>query len=77
MLSAVDHETEEELIRSLRDYGEGPTTIIVAHRVSALEHADRVIVVDDGRIQDQGTHRELIEREGLYRDIWQRQRRAS
>ena len=76
VLSAVDHRTEQELITMLRAR-HGATRIVISHRLSALEHADMVLVLDGGRIVDQGPHSSLIEREGPYRDAWLTQREAS
>ena len=76
VLSAVDHETERRLIAALdRVGGEGvgPTVLLVSNRVSALVDADTILVLQEGRLVDQGTHRELIEREGLYRAAWRHQ----
>ena len=78
VLSAVDHRTEAALVASLRDAGKGrgapPTVVIVSNRVSALRHADNIIVLEEGRVAAQGTHDELVVRPGLYRDIWEVQR---
>jgi ATP-binding cassette subfamily B multidrug efflux pump len=75
VLSAVDHGTEAELIASLRDRGLGaPTMIFVANRISAIQHADLILVLDGGRVVDRGTHAELLGRPGLYRDTWEKQR---
>ena len=76
VLSAVDHETEARLVDTLRGLGQGagdrvPTTLIVSHRLSAIRHADVILVLDEGRLVDQGTHAELAARPGLYRDTWQ------
>jgi ATP-binding cassette subfamily B protein len=65
-LSAVDSETESAILQSLRRVREGRTAIIVAHRVSALRDADRIILLRDGRIAESGTHEELLERGGEY-----------
>jgi len=73
VLSAVDHHTEQQLIGSLQAQSPAPTTVIVAHRLSALAHADVIIVLDGGRQVDHGTHAELLTRPGLYRDTWLRQ----
>ena len=73
VLSAVDHETEQKLVDSLREVGDRPhppTTLIASHRISALRHADQILVFEDGRIVDQGTHAELCRRPGLYYDSW-------
>ena len=74
VLSAVDHSTESQLIQSLRDRGTTPTTVIVANRISALQHADLILVMEAGHVVDRGRHSELCERPGLYRDTWERQR---
>lgn len=76
VLSAVDHHTEQALIDTLRSDPNRPTTVIVAHRLSALRHASVIAVLDRGRVVDRGTHDELVERPGLYRDTWLRQREA-
>jgi ATP-binding cassette subfamily B multidrug efflux pump len=73
VLSAVDHRTEHELLASLRARDDHPTTIIAANRISALERCDHVLVLDGGRVVDQGTHGELITRPGPYRDTWEAQ----
>lgn len=75
VLSAVDHGTEKELIASIRGAGAGGavTTLLVAHRVSALQHADQVVVLHEGRVVDVGRPEDLLARPGLYRDTWQQQ----
>jgi ATP-binding cassette subfamily B protein len=69
-LSAVDTETEEMIIKALRERRGKMTTLVIAHRLSTLAHADRVIVMESGAIVQSGTHRELCERDGLYRRLW-------
>jgi ATP-binding cassette subfamily B protein len=73
VLSAVDHHTEQQLLGSLADGERTPTTAIVANRLSAILHADVIVVLEGGRVVDQGTHAELVSRPGLYRDTWLRQ----
>jgi len=72
-LSAVDAEREEFILASLREFFHKRTSIIVAHRLSAVMNADRTIVLDKGRIVEQGTHEELVAHNGIYSRIWQLQ----
>ncbi len=72
-LSAVDTDTESEIIDALRRTRGRQTTIVIAHRLSTLAHADRVVVLDRGRIVQQGTHAELVREDGLYRRLWEHQ----
>lgn len=75
VLSAVDHHTEQELLTTLRARADS-TRIVVSHRLSALVHTDLILVLDGGRLVDQGPHAELVQRPGPYRDAWEAQAAA-
>ena len=68
--SHVDNETEVLIQRTLEELAADRTTFMIAHRLSTVRDADRVLVVDDGRLVEQGTHDELLERDGLYASLW-------
>ncbi len=68
--SSVDAETEEEMRKSIAELGADRTVFIIAHRIASVVNADLVLVVEDGRITDRGTHAELSRRKGYYRDVW-------
>lgn len=69
-LSAVDAETEATILEALRSRHGRRTTLVIAHRLSTLAHADKVIVLEDGRIIQQGSHADLVEADGLYHRLW-------
>lgn len=72
-LSAVDTDTEESILRNLHRLREGKTTVIVAHRISTIQHADQILVMDDGKMVELGSHEELMALHGVYRSIWEKQ----
>ena len=72
-LSSVDTETEDQILKNLDEITKNKTTIIIAHRISTVENADEIIVIDDGEIIERGTHSQLLELNGLYRDIYDKQ----
>ncbi|CAM4107463.1 ABC transporter ATP-binding protein [Bacillus albus] len=72
-LSAVDAKTEETILSALKRERAGKTTIITAHRLSAIQHANLILVVDDGRIVQRGTHEQLMEKNGWYKEMYESQ----
>lgn len=70
-LSSVDAETEKRILGGLRDAVPGQTCLLISHRVSTLKNADRILVLDGGRIVEEGTHAELLRRGGVYGEIFQ------
>ncbi len=72
-LSAVDTQTEEKILSRLRGVMRDRTTILIAHRTSTVREADQIVVLKDGGILERGTHQELLERNGYYADLYQKQ----
>ncbi|HAI40162.1 MULTISPECIES: ABC transporter ATP-binding protein [unclassified Maribacter] len=72
-LSAVDTETEEEILNNLKKASKNRTTLIVSHRVSSAKNADKILVLDDGRLIQEGTHDDLNSQEGYYKDLYHKQ----
>lgn len=72
-LSAVDTETEEAILSSLNRIMKGRTSIIISHRVSTVKDAEHIIVLDEGRIIEDGNHKNLIDRKGVYFELYQKQ----
>ncbi|HVJ02845.1 MAG TPA: metal ABC transporter permease, partial [Sphingomonas sp.] len=71
--SALDSRTEADIQATLEAIEQGRTTIVIAHRLSTVVHADRIIVLEAGRVAEQGTHAELLRKGGLYAEMWARQ----
>ena len=72
-LSAMDTETEKAILRSLEDYTKGITSIIISHRISSIKNADNIIVLENGSIVQQGTHNQLIDQNGYYKQLYYKQ----
>ena len=72
-LSAVDTETEEEILNNLKKASEDRTTLIVSHRVSSAKNADKILVLEDGKLIQEGTHEELYAKEGYYQELYMNQ----
>ncbi len=72
-LSAVDTKTENTILNSMKTIMQGRTTIIISHRVSSAKLANKIIVLNDGVLAEEGTHEALLERNGIYRELYERQ----
>ncbi|MCX2575440.1 ABC transporter ATP-binding protein [Pedobacter sandarakinus] len=72
-LSAVDTKTEEEILQNLGKLMDGKTSILIAHRISTIKNADKILVLDDGKIIEQGTHNELLSLNGSYTELYNNQ----
>lgn len=72
-LSAVDTETEEKILGNLEEVSKDKTTFIISHRVSSAKNADKIIILEEGTILQEGTHDQLIKQEGYYKDLYEQQ----
>ncbi len=72
-LSAVDTETEEEILQNLFKISQSKTTIIVSHRISSVKNADRIIILKDGAVVQEGNHQKLIQQDGYYKELYAKQ----
>ncbi|MCI9032454.1 MAG: ABC transporter ATP-binding protein [Lachnospiraceae bacterium] len=72
-LSAVDTDTEEQILANLKENRKGKTTILIAHRISTIQNADIIVVLEEGEARECGTHKELIELGGIYKDMFEKQ----
>lgn len=72
-LSAVDAKTETAILDALKTTRENKTTIIAAHRLSSVMHANEIVVLENGRIIERGTHDELLNQNGWYAEMWAKQ----
>lgn len=76
-LSAVDTETERTIIENIKEIAKGRTVIMIAHRISTLRHADKIVVLDEGKLIEEGTHEQLIDQGGHYAELERLQNLAS
>lgn len=74
--SALDTETERRVMGAIRDAAQGATTLMIAHRLSTVVHADEILVLDQGRVVERGSHADLVARNGAYAAMWRRQQEA-
>jgi ATP-binding cassette subfamily B multidrug efflux pump len=72
-ISAVDNETEEQILQALKTGLASKTAIIISHRISSIKYADSILVVEDGKVVEEGTHDDLLKRNGAYADIYHQQ----
>ena len=72
-MSSVDTHTEAEILRHLRNVMQGRTTIVISHRCSTVKNLDHIIVLDEGRIVEEGNHEKLLQERGLYAEMYRRQ----
>ena len=75
--SALDTQTERAIQESLREISKGRTTLVIAHRLSTITHADSILVLQKGRVVEQGHHEELLAKDGLYAKMWAQQSKAN
>jgi ATP-binding cassette, subfamily B, bacterial len=71
--SALDSESERLIQKALWELMKDKTAVVIAHRLSTIRHLNRIIVLDEGRIIEQGTHQALLKRKGLYAKLWSHQ----
>ena len=76
-LSAVDTDTEEKLLRNLKTNRKGKTTILIAHRISTIQNADIIMVLEDGEVKETGNHNELMQLKGIYYEMFEKQQLES
>ena len=72
-LSAVDTDTEEQILHNLKKNRAGKTTILIAHRISTIQNADIILVLEDGEAKEIGNHEELMRNNGIYRAMFEKQ----
>ena len=73
--SSLDSHAEQAILRALREISEGHTSLVIAHRLSTVVDADRIVVLDAGRVVESGSHLQLLEDNGNYAALWQAQQK--
>ncbi|MDH5388835.1 MAG: ABC transporter ATP-binding protein/permease [Gammaproteobacteria bacterium] len=68
--SSLDSHSEQQILRSLKAVAEHHTTLVIAHRLSTIVDADKILVLENGKIKEQGTHQQLLDQQGLYKHLW-------
>ena len=72
-LSAVDTETEDHILKHLKKMAKSITSIIISHRISSVKHAQQIIVLDEGSVIEVGTHKQLLQKQGVYFEMYEQQ----
>ena len=68
--SALDSKSEQAILQALRTVATDHTTLVIAHRLSTIVDADQILVLEHGQVREQGTHRELLQQDGVYAQMW-------
>lgn len=75
--SSLDSESEKAILKAIREVSADHTTMVIAHRLSTIVDADRIVVLDDGQVVEQGNHQQLLQQQGLYAQLWEMQQKQS
>jgi len=75
--SALDPESEAVVVRSLKSIAQGRTTIVISHRLATIRDADMILILDNGSLNDAGTHAQLMQRNFIYHQLWTQQQAGS